>query len=71
MSMLTFTNADDLVRIADMYSLDRVSEFYANKVARTTSRLNICSSTIKKLKFIVNVYCIDTQLLLVLSSNIV
>jgi len=32
MSMLTFCNADDLVRIAEMYSLDRVSEFYANKV---------------------------------------
>jgi len=31
-SMLTFSNADDLVRIAEMYSLDRVSEFYANKV---------------------------------------
>jgi len=31
-SMLTFSNADDLVRIAEMYSLDRVSEFYASKV---------------------------------------
>jgi len=32
MSMLTFSNADKFVQIAEMYSLDRVSEFYANKV---------------------------------------
>jgi len=31
-SMLTFANAEDLVRIAETYSLDRVSEFYTNKV---------------------------------------
>jgi len=32
MSMLTFSNADRFVQIAEVYSLDRVSEFYANKV---------------------------------------
>jgi len=32
MSTLTFSNADDLVRVADTYSLDRVSEFYTNKL---------------------------------------
>ena len=32
MSILTFSNAKDLVEIANQYSLSRVSEFYANKV---------------------------------------
>ena len=53
MSMLTFSNADDLVRIAEMYSLDRVSDFYASKVlsefeefARTPSFLALSVDTL-------------------------
>lgn len=52
-SMLTFSNADDLVRIAEMYSLDRVSEFYTLKVlsefeefARTPSFLGLTVDTL-------------------------
>jgi len=53
MSILTFSNADDLVRVAEMYSLDRVSEFYANKVlsefeefARTPSFLALTAEAL-------------------------
>ncbi len=31
-SLLTFSNADEILHIADMYSLDRVKDFYTNKV---------------------------------------
>ncbi len=31
-SLLTFSNADEILHIADTYSLDRVKEFYTNKV---------------------------------------
>ena len=55
MSMLTFSNADDLVRISDMYSLDRVAEFYANKVlsefeefARTPSFLSLSADVLER-----------------------
>jgi len=33
-SLITFANADELLHIADTYSLDKVSEFYTNKVLR-------------------------------------
>ena len=53
MSMLTFSNADDLVRIADTYSLKRVLEFYTNKVlaefeefSRTPSFLALSSEVL-------------------------
>jgi len=53
MSMLTFSNADDLVRIADTYSLKRVLEFYTNKVlaefeefSRTPSFLALTSEVL-------------------------
>ena len=31
-SMLTFSNADEILHIADTYTLDRVKHFYTNKV---------------------------------------